>query len=594
MFDQRLNQLSAQIAKMTPPQRQQFAMLHKNDPILVSLTKFVNDQENATRNALKAESVPEAVNQPKVVDQTIASMTGPMITEPPRAQPGPGAGLPALDAPNLASMPDGGIAGQPEEAPSYAGGGMVQHFQSGGMPYEDLTLYSQMPGPRHFGSPRPPAGEDTIQRAIAEARGYAQSMGQPFGPAEEEGVRARFAEDFGQSARHMAPPAPGPRGKPQSPAAPQQGIAAVAPPTAAAAPAKPDPDAEIRELVLGELGYSRKDGKWVKGTPAAGGGAGAPGGGLPALPKPMDVSAEYDASMKRLGDMPPTLQKRLDSLAEARAALADERSNAVDARWAELGEAGKAREERLKGREGKLAQDEKTNFNMGLLTAGLAMLSETGPNGLANIGKGAMVGVKQWEQGKARLDAARDKIEEQMFALETERRGEAKERTKDKLEARLGKRAAAVESMAEATRAVQEMYGVNAKVASGLVEAAVRQSSAYVEAAARERNAHITGRYEQAKAGTYAGAARVTGLLGLLKDGRANDASYFRARQLAIQQIKADPSTRMLVEGSQEFNDAVDRITQQLVSQSGGVMPQSASSAAPVVPPVKIIGVRPN
>jgi len=64
------------------------------------------------------------------------------------------------------------------------------------------------------------------------------------------------------------------------------------------------------------------------------------------------------------------------------------------------------------------------NLNMSLLEAGLAMMSGDSPHAFVNIGKGAQVGVKAFAEGQAKVEAARDKMEEARARIDEFRRNE--------------------------------------------------------------------------------------------------------------------------------------------------------------------------
>ena len=61
---------------------------------------------------------------------------------------------------------------------------------------------------------------------------------------------------------------------------------------------------------------------------------------------------------------------------------------------------------------------------MSLLEAGLAMMSGDSPHAFVNIGKGAQVGVKAYAEGQAKVEAARDKMEEARARIDEFRRNE--------------------------------------------------------------------------------------------------------------------------------------------------------------------------
>ena len=112
MYDQNLR---TRMATMSPQQLKQFAMMHKDDPFVVSMALDIDN----TRKAGQRQQAMQAVQQPqpKVVDQTLASIGQPEMPQqerPMQAAPQMQAGLPQLPAQNIASMADGGIAGYAE------------------------------------------------------------------------------------------------------------------------------------------------------------------------------------------------------------------------------------------------------------------------------------------------------------------------------------------------------------------------------------------------------------------------------------------------------------------------------------------------
>jgi muramidase (phage lysozyme) len=141
MYDQNLR---TRMATMSPQQLKQFAMMHKDDPFVVSMALDIDNTRKAgqRQQALQAAQQP----QPKVVDQTLASIGQPEI--PPQAMqamqamqaaPQAQAGLPQIPAQNIATMADGGIAG-------YAEGDVVKSKRS----TFDATPYLQDPNVQRF------------------------------------------------------------------------------------------------------------------------------------------------------------------------------------------------------------------------------------------------------------------------------------------------------------------------------------------------------------------------------------------------------------------------------------------------------------
>lgn len=119
MYDQNLR---TRMATMPPQQLKQFAMMHKDDPFVVSMAVDIDN----TRKAAQRQQAMQAAQQPqpKVVDQNLAAigqpdmppqgMAQPQLQQPLQAAPQMQAGLPQVPAQNIANMADGGIAGYAE------------------------------------------------------------------------------------------------------------------------------------------------------------------------------------------------------------------------------------------------------------------------------------------------------------------------------------------------------------------------------------------------------------------------------------------------------------------------------------------------
>lgn len=110
MYDQNLR---TRMATMSPQQLKQFAMMHKDDPFVVSMALDIDNTRKAgqRQQAMQAAQQP----QPKVVDQTLAAIgQAEMPPQAMQAAPQMQAGLPQVPAQNIANMADGGIAGYAE------------------------------------------------------------------------------------------------------------------------------------------------------------------------------------------------------------------------------------------------------------------------------------------------------------------------------------------------------------------------------------------------------------------------------------------------------------------------------------------------
>jgi len=122
-----VNQITAQMARMSDQALQQFAAMHKADPYTLSLAL---SESNRRKEMRQGAQMGQQQPQPKVVDQEIAQM-GPQMTPqqgmpqgmPPQQLP-ENVGIGQLPAPNMKGMAEGGIVAFDEggEVPGYAGG----------------------------------------------------------------------------------------------------------------------------------------------------------------------------------------------------------------------------------------------------------------------------------------------------------------------------------------------------------------------------------------------------------------------------------------------------------------------------------------
>lgn len=127
-----VNEITSTLRGMPDQQLQQYAMMHKGDPYILSLAVSESNQRKQMRQAAQAQA--GGMPQPKVADAAIAGMapvtsgyggrwqtehSGNLRTELPEDQ-----GIGRLPAPNMQRMADGGIAGYGDDADE--GMGMAQ------------------------------------------------------------------------------------------------------------------------------------------------------------------------------------------------------------------------------------------------------------------------------------------------------------------------------------------------------------------------------------------------------------------------------------------------------------------------------------
>lgn len=99
MMDQNLKR---RMELMSPRDLKQFAMMHKNDPFVVSMAVDIDNSRKAAQRQQAMQAGAAAQGQPPVVDSALYSMGMPE------------GGIPVLPAQNMEGMADGGIAGYAE------------------------------------------------------------------------------------------------------------------------------------------------------------------------------------------------------------------------------------------------------------------------------------------------------------------------------------------------------------------------------------------------------------------------------------------------------------------------------------------------
>ena len=392
------------LALMPDPALQQYAQMHKDDPYVMSLAMSESNRRKKLRAAQQGQA--GQMPQPKVVDQAIAAINPPppqpqpMMPQqgmpqgapqqpPPQQQLPEQQGIAQLPAPNMQGMADGGIAG-------YADGGDVEY------------------------------------KYVRDASGRVVKV--PVDKAEKKmglsDLMQKMSDYSNRNANNpaaMAPTAPLPPPPPavtsglQTPN--QQGFMPggsmpprVAPAGDGTAPPPPPPPAAPRAPATG---------------PAA---APSAGTGIASLVTDPTKAAQQlaDIQAQQKVEVPPELQKRMDDYGYAkRAGLNEEeeqRLKDIEAR----GTAFSDQEARLKAKQGRVEAQEKDLGAMALMQAGFAMMSGTSPHALANIGAGATIGMKSYQEGLDKIEGAKDKLNDAFGRIEEYRRNEQTLNAKDK------------------------------------------------------------------------------------------------------------------------------------------------------------------
>lgn len=400
------------LALMPDPALQQYALMHKDDPYVMSLAMSESNRRKKLRAAQQGQA--GQMPQPKVVDQAIAAINSPpMMPQQGMPQGAPQQLLPEqqgiarLPAPNMQAMADGGIAG-------YAGGGDVEYKYvrdaSGRVVRVPVDKTEKKPGLMDLAQQVWEYSNRNANNPAAMAPTAPPPPAAPPPPPAPAGIPRSAGPSMGPG--NMQPPPPPP---PRAPRAP------VADPTAA-------PNTGIASLVTDPT-------------------------------KAAQQLSSIQAAQKV--EVPPELQKGFGDYGYAqRAAINEEEAQ----RQKDIEAAGTAfsdREARLKEKQGRIDAQEKDLGAMALMQAGFAMMSGTSPHALANIGAGATIGLKSYQEGLDKIENAKDKLDDAFGRIEEFRRNEQMMNAKDKRRAvrEIGNTFAEAEKMS--VSAIEKSWGAS-------------------------------------------------------------------------------------------------------------------------------------
>jgi hypothetical protein len=145
-----VNLITKTLAGLQPDSAlQQYAMLHKNNPYILSLAKSESDRRKQLRTAAQGNPV----QQPTVVDQNIAGMAQQQLPE--------NQGIAQIPTPNMQRMADGGIAGYEDDEEGMATGGMGGMFNFAQQSEPVVRMSGGGHIPRYQGIPKP-SGDGSV------------------------------------------------------------------------------------------------------------------------------------------------------------------------------------------------------------------------------------------------------------------------------------------------------------------------------------------------------------------------------------------------------------------------------------------------
>ena len=348
--------------------------------------------------------------QPKVADQQIAQMSAPPPQQmAPQQQMLPeDQGIGTLPARNMQNFAGGGIV-------AFGGGGDVPGYADGTLVGQGFRRDQMLPVPKTnrsaaIASTMADISAQSNQDELVKIEAQIQAM--PPGP-QREYLENRKRILLGRAA---PPAAPVPVA-----AAPASGDHAA---LVAAAKAMPKPTSSAVKLPRPPVAPADPTASAAPITEA----------GLPAIAQTgfqRTVIPDINVAdqLKLYNDaMPKTI---VDPMAAERIAINDATSQVaakqLSAFEQEVQNRKPAFEERLKKldeKETRVNTMEDRNLNMALVEAGLSMMSGESQYAFVNIGKGAQVGTKAYIEGQAKVEAARDKLDEAKARIEEFRRNE--------------------------------------------------------------------------------------------------------------------------------------------------------------------------
>jgi hypothetical protein len=382
-----VEQITSTLAKLPDQALQRYAMMHKDDPYIMSLAVSESKRRKEMRSAGQGQMQP----QPKVVDQMVAEMAPQPMPAMPEEQ-----GIGALPAAAQMNFADGGITG-------YAGGGEVERYSgqygslTGGDVFAQLDKQkadrlNQLNSQLAVIEPQLRAAASSgDQMSIQTYAQQAQAIRDQINAVREEsGNRAKTVE--GLAAASSVPSA-----------------ASAAPTAAQSAPVYDLPKGARGELNAAENRIIQSQVPPPPPPPA-------PRAKIPSaasVPAPKAEGLE-DMQKRLMADV----NKDQEGLAGKRQGIVDETKALRDKKLSDYEAELEKRGDVFKGREERIGKQEKNLEGMGdkylglaLLQAGAAMMTTPGGIGAA-LGKGVQVGSERYAMGMEKINAAQEKFAE--------------------------------------------------------------------------------------------------------------------------------------------------------------------------------------
>ena len=468
-----VNQITSTLRGMPDQQLQQYAMMHKGDPYILSLAVSESNQRKQLRTAAQGQGGGQQM--PKVADSAIAGMTQQQLPE--------NQGIAQIPTPNMQRMADGGIAGYEDDQEGMATGGMGGMFNfaqqsepvvrmSGGghIPrYQgnttDGSVVGGIPG---FQAVQPRA--EFTQQGAPENTPFFQRMLENIGSGNKDRQLAMIEQKIAQGTA-----TPEEKAYFQTEMGKKSGQKQMGAPKDVV-----NPDEVLMATEKAGRNKAAVDKAAADKAPVA---KPAPQGNLPTgiatikTPTAADATAasdkffDADALTRRLDQQ--RLQERQDIAGQKETRLAQ-----LDAFNKEKGPAFAGYEKLLQKEELQDATDKEKSGLMSLMKGFLAMAAGESPNAATNIAKGAMVGLGDYGDALKEFKKAAKERNKAMADIENARRAEGRDDFKsqqmyeEKADTRLA------ESDRAFTSAVTQITGKKGEIASGIYKDMVNNAEA--------------------------------------------------------------------------------------------------------------------
>jgi hypothetical protein len=469
-----VNQITTTLRGLPDRALQQYAMMHKGDPYILSLAVSESNQRKQLRAAGQGQA--GAMPQPKVADAAIASMA--------QQQPPENQGIAQIPTPNVQNMADGGIAGYEDDEEGMATGGMGGMFNFAQQSEPVVRMADGGHVPRYQGNMRDgsvvggipgfqavqPRAEFT-QQGAPENTPFFQRMFENLGSSNRDRQLAMIEQKIAQGIASEEEKAfyqteMGKKSGQKQTGAPKDVV---------------NPDEAL--MASEKAGRNKAASDKAAADKAPPGAAPAPQAKLPtgiaALKAP--TAAEATAASNQFFDA-AGLERRLD---QQRLQERQDIGSQKEARIEQLaafnekqGPAYAGYEKLLQKEELQDATDKEKSGLMSLMKGFLAMAAGESPNAATNIAKGAMVGLGDYGDALKEFKKAAKERNKAMADIENARRAESRDdlKSQQSYEEKADTRMA--ESDRHFTNAVTQITGKKGEIASGIYKDMVNNAEA--------------------------------------------------------------------------------------------------------------------